>query len=113
METMKPYETEHLSQVENGSADPTDQDIEFKAQEETKAMAKRKDDFDQNDKEEFFDSHSDINELVKNGYDEEEFYDSHCDIDELVNKEKSEKGIKRHSPRSEFQRCIEMIRLLR
>ena len=65
---MKPYETEHLSQViivENGSADPTDQDIECKAQEETKAMAKRKDDYDQNDKEEFYDSHDDINELVK------------------------------------------------
>ena len=45
METMKPYETEHLSQVlivENGFTDPTDQDIECKAQEEPRLWLKGK-----------------------------------------------------------------------
>ena len=67
VDTIEPYETEHLSQViivVNDSTGPTNQDTEYKSQEETKAMAKSKDDSDQNDEEEFYDSHSDIEELI-------------------------------------------------
>ena len=56
VETMKPYETECLGQVitvENDSTGPTNQDTECKSQEETKAMAKSKDDSDQNDEGNF------------------------------------------------------------
>ena len=67
VDTIEPYETEHLSQViivVNDSTGPTNQDTEYKSQEETKAMAKSKDDSDQNDEEEFYDSHSDIEKLI-------------------------------------------------
>ena len=46
-------------------------------------MAKRKDNSDQNDKEEFYDSHSDINELVS--------------------RENNEKLITRYIPKTEFE----------
>ena len=51
-------------------------------------MARSKDDSDQND--------------------EEEFYDSHSDINKLVSREKSEKGIKRHISKFEFHEVEEM-----
>ena len=53
-------------------------------------MAKSKDDPDQGDEEEFYDSHSNIEELINDAEvhkndpvtDEEEFYYSHGDIEE-------------------------------
>ena len=67
--TTIPYETEHLSKVStvvNDSTSPTVQDTASQSQGETKAMAKSRDDPDQDNKEEFYDSHSSIEELVNN-----------------------------------------------
>ena len=61
------HETEHRGRVitiENDSTGSTNQNTECESQEEIKAMAKSKDDSDQNDEEEFYDSHSDIKELI-------------------------------------------------
>ena len=67
VETRKTYKTEHLGQVitiENDSTGPSNQNTECESEEETKTMAQSKDDSDQNDEEEFYDSHSNIEELI-------------------------------------------------
>ena len=93
--TTIPDETEHFSLVTtvvNVSTSPTDQDTGFQSQGETKAMAKNRDDPDQDNEEEFYDSHSNVEELISDAevhktdpvIDEEEFYDSHYDIKEPI-----------------------------
>ena len=61
--------TKHLNQVSavvNDSTNPTDQDIGFQCQGETKAMAKSDDDSDQDIVEGCYDPHSSIEELINN-----------------------------------------------
>ena len=63
IDTIGQYETEHLIHVitvVNDSTSNTNQDTDSHSQEDIKVKTERKDDSDQNDEEEFYDSHSDI-----------------------------------------------------